>query len=256
LKAKETANMTRTKPVLIAAFSMGVSLCGVVPTYAQNPAATSNDTPGKPTPVTQQLAMGLRRPHVSLALIPLGLYEAQVKVTPEQKQIIRDVQATMKREIKNLLPNPENLPDVPKPRGKRTFPNVWEKIGEREAEASGRINAVLKRDQREIAQKLAQTVWVCLRLDIPPETLDSLSLSDSQLTQLTNITQIFMLEKDVEFEQATVNNDHEALRRIAANRKQTAQEQARAVLNDAQRTTITEWRKANASKAALNRSEQ
>ncbi len=241
---------TQTK-CFIAAVLASVSLWALSPVYAQTPATDSASAPGRPTPLTLQLAHELRRPHVSLSLVPLSLYEANVYVTPEQKQTIREVQAALKREVKNLLPDPQNPPEPPKPRGKRTFPDVWEKIAEREAEASGRINAVLKNDQREKAQKLAKIVFVCLCLDIPPQTLGSLSLSDAQEAQLTQLAKSATLEKDVEFEQATVNNDQEAMRRISANRKQTAHEQARAVLNDAQRTTITEWRKANASKAAL-----
>jgi hypothetical protein len=171
------------------------------------------------------------------------MYEMQIGVTPEQKQTIREVQAALGREVKNLLPDPQNPPPPPAPRGRRTFPNVWDKIREREAEASGRINAVLKSDQREKAQKLAQEILIYLRLDIPPQTLDSLSLSDLQKEQLAKIAQTTTLRNDVEFEQAVQNNDAQAMRRIATARRESALEQTRAILNDAQRIVISEWYK-------------
>lgn len=249
------ARTHRSRKIYCTTLLVGGSLWAVAPANAQDPA---NPTPPPSREAliqklaTQQLAMELRRPQLTLVLIPMSLMETQLNTTPKQQQAVRQVHADLQREIKALLPDPQNPPPPPAPRGTRPFPNIWDRVRERETEASGRINAVLKPDQREAAHKLAKTVLMCLRLDIPPETLDSLSLSDLQKEQLTQIAQTTTMEKDVEFEQAVQNNDHEALRRITASRRQAAQEQARALLNDAQRTVINEWRKANSTKSAFN----
>lgn len=236
-------------------------LLGRTPCPAQTPAPANPQAPAAQPPANapaparlQPVVLPLRWP--SLSILPASLLDPALHLTAMQQTQINDIRRRLRDEGRGILPAPGAyaalgmLPPAvpPQARPRRRQPTTFERILEREAEASGQLNAVLTPAQRTIAGHLVQDACGFAAAGIAPGVLNelqnTLALNDTQRATLNDAARTADLAQNAAFTRAQKEGDAEAMTRAATELQSAARAKIFAVLSADQRTAIEKGERA------------
>lgn len=168
---------------------------------------------------------------VSVATIPVETLDATLKLTPEQKTKIGDIQTKYKTELKGLVGEPGTPPN----------PDAIQKQRDLTRKAIGDIEALLTEEQKtKLPASLKE--WTMLReVGIPLDALSELKLTSDQKKKITDIA------TDMNEKLAAV--PREERREKGAELRKAAHEQVVALLTDAQKEVLQKHTKSRPGNA-------
>lgn len=176
----------------------------------------------------------------SVSTTPVAVLDIGLKLSPEQKTKITDIQKQTVTDRNKMM---QDLRNGGQPPDQGAFQAFMQKMQDMNKEADKKITDLLTPEQKKALPDVLKDVQTLNAVGIPAATMGDLKLTSDQRKKLADIAAASQKSLNEKMQEARQSGDFQSLREIMMNSRKETHDKAFALLTDDQKKVIEKYQK-------------